>query len=48
MGISLKFVELSEKEFEAFASNHPLRTFMQTKEIAELRKLNGYDKSEEF
>ena len=43
MGISLKFVELSEKEFEAFASNHPLRTFMQTKEIAELRKLNGYD-----
>ena len=39
----MKFVELDENEFEKFASKHPLRTFMQTKEIAELRRANGYD-----
>lgn len=39
----MEFIELNEMEFESFASSHPLRTFMQTKEIAELRKSNGYD-----
>lgn len=38
----MKFVTLTEKEFEKFASNHPLKTFLQTPEIGKLRASNGW------
>jgi len=34
--------ELTEKEFQNFAKNHPLRNFMETIEIGNLRKKNGW------
>ena len=34
--------ELTEKEFQDFAKNHPLRNFMETIEIGNLRKKNGW------
>lgn len=34
--------ELTEKEFENFSKNHPLRNFMETIEIGNLRKKNGW------
>ncbi len=34
--------ELTEEEFENFSKNHPLRNFMETIEIGNLRKKNGW------
>lgn len=34
--------ELTKKEFENFSKNHPLRNFMETIEIGNLRKKNGW------
>lgn len=34
--------ELTEKEFQNFFENHPLRNFMETVEIGNLRKKNGW------
>ena len=33
----MKFVELKEDEFQKFLDNHPLKTFIQTKEMAKIR-----------
>lgn len=37
------FCELTENEFTTFADSHPLKTFLQTKEIAQIKKINGSD-----
>ena len=34
--------ELTEKEFQNFSKKHPLRNFMETVEIGNLRKKNGW------
>ena len=39
----MKFVELNEKQFEAFASQHPEESFMQTPQLGKLRKHQGFD-----
>lgn len=38
----MKFVELKEDEFQKFLDNHPLKTFIQTKEMAKIRSYSGY------
>lgn len=40
----MKFCELEEKEFREFLDNHPLKTFLQTPEIAHMREKNGWKK----
>ena len=35
--------EMKEEEFRTFLDKHPLKTFMQTPEIASLRRMNGWD-----
>lgn len=39
----MRFCELQENEFRSFLDNHPLRTFIQTPEMAWVRKQNGYN-----
>lgn len=39
----MEFLELTEDEFTNFADNHPLKSFLQTKQIAEIKKINGSD-----
>lgn len=34
--------KLTEKEFQNFSKKHPLRNFMETVEIGNLRKKNGW------
>ena len=38
----MKFIELTEEEFRTFSSTHPLKSFMQTPEMAKMREKNGY------
>lgn len=38
----MEFIELTEEEFEKFLNNHPLKTFIQTKEMAKIRSYSGY------
>lgn len=38
----MKFVELTEKEYEKFWESHPLKTFLSAKEIAKLRKKTSW------
>lgn len=40
----MKFRVLTEEEFRSFLNQHPLRTFLQTPEIAHLRELTGWKK----
>lgn len=40
----MKLYELTEKEFREFLNNHPLKSFLQTPEIATLREKNGWQK----
>ena len=39
----MEFVELTEKEYEKFWENHPLKTFLSAPEISELRKKSNWD-----
>lgn len=39
----MEFQVLEEKEFRDFLDSHPLKTFLQTPEIAVLRKKSGWD-----
>lgn len=39
----MQLYELSEPEFREFLNHHPLKTFLQTPEIAHLRKKNGWN-----
>lgn len=36
-------IELTEEEFRLFLENHPQKNFLQTPEIAKIRKKNGWD-----
>jgi len=38
----MKFVEIEKEEYQKFWENHPLKTFLSSVEIAELRKKSGY------
>lgn len=38
----MKFVTLAPKEFTAFASSHPQKSFLQTEQIAKLRQSSGW------
>lgn len=40
----MKFVEIKETEYEKFWENHPLKTFLSSKEIGMLREKNGWNK----
>lgn len=40
----MKFVEIKETEYEKFWKNHPLKTFLSSKEIGILREKNGWNK----
>lgn len=40
----MKFVEIKETEYEKFWENHPLKTFLSSKEIGILREKNGWNK----
>ncbi len=40
----MKFEILEEEDFQQFLDHHPLKNFMQTKEIAALREKNGWKK----
>lgn len=40
----MKFVELTQEEFRSFADNHPLRSYLQTPEMAELKVMDGWEK----
>ena len=39
----MEFQELTEKEYELFWENHPLKTFLSAKEIAKLREKAGWN-----
>ncbi len=39
----MEFVELTEKEYEKYWKNHPLKTFLSAPEISELRKKSNWD-----
>lgn len=39
----MEFLQLKEEEFVAFADTHPLRNMWQTKEMAETRRIRGFD-----
>ena len=39
----MKLTKLTEKEFKIYADKHPLITFHQTKEWADLKKKNGWE-----
>ena len=38
----MKFVELTEEEFQNFSENHPLTSFHQTVEWGKLKEKNGW------
>jgi serine/alanine adding enzyme len=38
----MKFVELTEKEYEKYWENHPLKTFLSSPKIAKLREKNNW------
>lgn len=40
----MKLYELEEEEFRQFLDKHPLKSFLQTPEIAQLREKNGWTK----
>ena len=40
--MSATFTEITPEEFRKFAKNSPYQSFMQTPEIAELRKKDGW------
>lgn len=40
----MEFVEIKETEYEKFWENHPLKTFLSSKEIGMLREKNGWNK----
>jgi len=40
----MEFVEIKESEYEKFWENHPLKTFLSSKEIGKLREKNGWIK----
>lgn len=39
----MKFVSLNEEEFRTFADHHPLKSFVQTPEMAKLKQEQGWD-----
>ena len=39
----MKLYELSEQEFRTFLNEHPLKTFLQTPEIAKMREASGWE-----
>ncbi len=39
----MEFVELTEKEYEAYWENHPLKTFLSAVEIGKLRKKRSWN-----
>lgn len=39
----MQFVEIKEEEFRKFLDSHPLKTFLQTPEIGQLREKEGWD-----
>ena len=40
----MKLIELTEKEFRTFLDSHPLKTFLQTPEMATLKEKSGWKK----
>lgn len=40
----MKLYELTEEEFRNFLNNHPLKTFLQTPEMASLKEKKGWEK----
>ena len=40
----MNFCELTEEQFRTFLNHHPLKSFLQTPEIAQLREKNGWKK----
>lgn len=40
----MKLIQLTEEEFRGFLNNHPLKTFLQTPEMAKIREKNGWKK----
>ena len=42
-GNKMIFTTLTEEEFTPFYLNHPLKTFLQSPDIASLRKKSGWD-----
>ncbi len=39
----MKLYELNEQEFRVYLDNHPLKTFLQTPEIAKMREASGWE-----
>lgn len=39
----MQFAEITEDEYQSFWENHPLKTFLSSKEIGKLRKKNGWN-----
>lgn len=42
-GDNMQFIEITKDEYRDFWENHPLKTFLSSPEIGELRKSNGWD-----